>query len=68
MTKILVVLAALDFLCGGWNMRPFPHPRRTGGFADFAHLIYAALAVYGSAFCGMAVQIVRTKRTTPGVV
>src|SRR5262249_46311087 len=41
---------------------PLP-PYRTGGFVDYFHLIYAALAVYGSVCFGIAVQIVRAKRT-----
>ena len=66
---VLAALVLLVFPVWWLEHAAVPPPtRRTGGFADFAHLIYAALAVYGSAFCGMAVQIVRTKRTTPGVV
>ena len=67
MTKILVVLAALVLLVFPvWWLEHTavpPPAHRTGEFADFAHLFYATLAVYGSAFCGMAVQIVRAKRT-----
>jgi hypothetical protein len=40
---------------------PLPAYRK-GGFADYAFLIFAVLAVYGSVLFGIAVQIGRAKR------
>jgi len=65
-TKILLVLAALvRIVFPAWWLEhtavPLP-PYRTGEFADYALLIYAVLAVYGSVSFGIAVKIVRAKR------
>jgi hypothetical protein len=57
--KIPAVFAALVlivFRCGGWKKRP---PLA----ADYAYLVYSLLAIYGSVIFGIAVQIVRAKRT-----
>lgn len=67
MIKILVALAALVLIVFPvWWLEHAavpPSADRTRGLADFAHLIYMVLAVYGSVFFGMAVQIVHAKRT-----
>jgi hypothetical protein len=65
--KILAVIAGLVLIVfPAWWLEntavPLPVYRK-GGFADYAYLVYAVLAVYGSALFGIAVQIVRAKRT-----
>jgi hypothetical protein len=65
--KILAVIAGLVLIVFPvWWLEktavPLPVYRK-GGFADYAYLVYAVLAVYGSVLFGIAVQIVRAKRT-----
>ena len=67
MIKILAVIAGLVLIVFPvWWLEkvavPLPAYRK-GRFADFAYLVYALLAVYGSVLFGIAVQIVRAKRT-----
>jgi hypothetical protein len=66
--KILAVIAGLVLIVFPvWWLEktaiPLPAYRQ-GGFADYAYLVYAVLAVYGGVLFGIAVQIVRAKRTT----
>src|SRR5262245_46701127 len=65
--KILAVIAALVLIVfPAWWLEnatvPLPAYRK-GGFADYAYLVYSVLAVYGSVLLGIAVQLVRAKRT-----
>src|SRR5262245_37824196 len=65
--KILAVIAALVLIVFPvWWLEntavPLPAYRK-GGFADYAYLVYSVLAVYGSVLLGIAVQLVRAKRT-----
>ena len=56
---MLAALVLIIFPVWRLEHTPVPLPAyRTGGFADYAHLIFAGLAVYG-----IAVQIVRAKPT-----
>jgi hypothetical protein len=66
--KILAVIAGLVLIVFPvWWLEktaiPLPAYRK-GGFADYAYLVYAVLAVYGGVLFGIAVQIIRAKRTT----
>jgi hypothetical protein len=70
--KIFAVIAGLVLIVFPvWWLEktaiPLPAYRK-GGFADYAYLVYAVLAVYGGVLFGIAVQIVRAKRTTPSGV
>lgn len=65
--KILAVIAALVLIVFPvWWLEntavPLPAYRK-GGFADYAYLVYTVVAVYGSVLFGVAVKIVRAKRT-----
>ena len=65
--KILAVIAALVLIVfPAWWLEnatlPLPAYRK-GGFADYAYLVYSVFAVYGSVLLGIAVQLVRAKRT-----
>ena len=65
--KILAVIAALVLIVFPvWWLEktavPLPAYRK-GGFADYAYLLYSLLTVYGSVLVGIAVQLVRAKRS-----
>jgi hypothetical protein len=67
MTKILALVTGIVLIgFPAWVLREFTIPGpayRKGGYADYVFLVYALLAVYGSVVFGIAVHVVRAKRS-----